>query len=102
MNSKIVIRATREIRRLATDALRTAERQRAEYADAEAKQYQDLCIWTDMDDDYGGWETSCGEAFCLVDGTPRENKMHFCPYCGRKLKEVRENETISSVFERNG
>ena len=44
------------------------------------------CTWEyDDDDDY--WGTSCGDAFCITDGTPAENKMHYCPYCGKKLVE---------------
>lgn len=44
------------------------------------------CDWkqeTDHDCDY--WDTACGEAFQFNDGGPRENKMQFCPYCGRAI-----------------
>ena len=34
----------------------------------------------------GEWLTACGESFLLVTGTPIENEMRFCPYCGRALK----------------
>ena len=33
------------------------------------------------------YETSCGEAFQFTDGSPTENKMKFCPYCGKPLEE---------------
>jgi len=46
------------------------------------------CEWGEED---GGlseyWETQCGNAFVLNDGTPKQNDMNFCPYCGGKLIE---------------
>lgn len=44
------------------------------------------CTWTQDCD--GFWETACGEAFDFVDGTPAENGMRFCCYCGKPLKQV--------------
>jgi len=38
------------------------------------------CLWTEDPDGY--WATQCGNAFCLEDGTPEDNRMEFCPYCG--------------------
>lgn len=38
------------------------------------------------------WETSCGNIFLLEDGTPADNKMKFCCYCGKPLKELVEEE----------
>ena len=43
------------------------------------------CTWTENVD--GNWETSCGEIFVLEDGTPSENSMKYCCYCGASLKE---------------
>jgi len=37
------------------------------------------------------WETGCSNAFTLNDGTPKDNGMVFCPYCGQKIEEVRED-----------
>jgi hypothetical protein len=34
------------------------------------------------------WSTSCGNAFCLNHGTPSDNDMKFCCYCGLMLREV--------------
>jgi len=43
------------------------------------------CEW--KSDDEGIWWTTCDNAFVFeVDG-PKENKMKFCCYCGRTLKE---------------
>jgi len=46
------------------------------------------CRWV-LDEDY--WETSCGEAFCLNEGTPSDNDFEFCPYCGKSLVEFIDN-----------
>lgn len=44
------------------------------------------CIWTYDDDiDFGGWNTSCGAAFILIEGSPSENDYHYCPMCGGKI-----------------
>lgn len=32
------------------------------------------------------WETECDELFDFVDGTPTENGMRYCCYCGRPIK----------------
>jgi hypothetical protein len=42
------------------------------------------CIWQE-EDEY--WQTGCGHAFCLNAGTPLENGMKFCAYCGKPIKE---------------
>lgn len=47
-----------------------------------------VCRWTRDEDDT--WFSGCGEAFVFTDGTPRENKYAYCPYCGRTLEQVDE------------
>jgi len=44
------------------------------------------CRWADDDD--GIWRTECGGAWTLMAGTPTDNGMGWCPYCGRPLVEV--------------
>lgn len=43
--------------------------------------------WSQVDWDSDCWETTCGNAFTLNDGTPRDNRMRFCCYCGLKLAQ---------------
>ena len=47
------------------------------------------CAWTRSQEweDSDCWKTDCGNAWRLDDGTPSENHMSFCPFCGRKLEE---------------
>lgn len=57
---------------------------------------QESCTWTNEgDDDYndGRWATSCGNDFLLNEGSPTENRMVHCCYCGALLSEIRS--TIS-------
>lgn len=43
-------------------------------------------MWEDCTDDAGYWKCSnCEEPWVLLEGTPAENKMHYCPNCGAKM-----------------
>lgn len=42
-----------------------------------------------------GWDgdeiyrcSECGEEYVLIDGTPKENRYHFCPTCGADMRET--------------
>ena len=45
-----------------------------------------VCNWH-QDDDDGTWATDCGGIFVIIEGTPSDNKMKFCAYCGKPLVE---------------
>lgn len=45
------------------------------------------CEWAE--DEYGTWETSCGNAFEINDGSPADNDMAYCCYCGKKIAQCR-------------
>ena len=44
------------------------------------------CLWLEEygDDEY---QTSCGKAFILNDGTLEQNDMRFCCFCGKPIRE---------------
>ena len=46
----------------------------------------ETCTWTENVSD-GSWSTGCGEDFMLNDGTPAENHMRYCCYCGKPIVE---------------
>ena len=46
------------------------------------------CEWHLADDDWNIWTGQCGAEWHLTDGTPNENKMHFCHGCGSKLIQI--------------
>ena len=51
------------------------------------------CTWQqDGDSDSGLYGTSCGRYFNLDDGTPEDNKMHWCCYCGKRLVQLLTEE----------
>lgn len=47
----------------------------------------DDCVWT-YDDSNDCWETGCNNVSAVIEGTPKDNGMKYCPYCGRKLEEI--------------
>lgn len=50
----------------------------------------ETCEWTEVShNDYYFWETECGNTFQLIDGTPSENHMNYCPFCRKIIKEKR-------------
>ena len=52
------------------------------------------CTWK-QDEDYGdSWATKCCEMFVLNDGGPAENKMRFCPFCGKPIAVQRFHEMV--------
>ncbi len=48
------------------------------------------CHWLqDGDEDSGTYMASCNQRyFSVVDGTPKDNHMEHCCYCGKPLVEV--------------
>ena len=60
------------------------------YACQAANHYQG-CKWTpEAHPDFcdGTYDTACGHAFTIIEGTPRDNQMRFCPFCGNGIVEV--------------
>lgn len=49
------------------------------------------CEWTQDSD--GTWNTECGQLFIVNDGTPEDNNMKFCAFCGEKLIQNEYRDT---------
>lgn len=45
-----------------------------------------ICNWSEDED--GNWHTGCGEMYIILEGTPSENRMNFCLYCGKPLRQI--------------
>jgi len=43
---------------------------------------EEECVWENAGE---YWATECDGAFYLETGTPSDNKMIYCPYCGKRL-----------------
>ena len=45
-----------------------------------------ICKW-----EYNEWDecwyTQCKNAFSLENGTPKDNNMKYCPYCGNLIQQ---------------
>ncbi len=63
-------------------------KKRAEKAERELKRLagDGECRWSQNEDGY--YDTACGQAFVMESGTPIDNGMHYCCYCGKRLVEV--------------
>jgi hypothetical protein len=61
----------------------------------QAPESETCCTWhQDGDSDSGVYATSCRRFFDLTDGTPEDNKMSWCCYCGKRLvQELIAEET---------
>jgi len=48
------------------------------------------CTWKETSDFNMGntWSGDCDILWTMMDGTPKENEMNFCPKCGKPLVEV--------------
>lgn len=44
------------------------------------------CTWV-YDEWEDAWNTTCGEKFQLTEGTPKDNGMKYCCYCGSEIGE---------------
>lgn len=52
--------------------------------------------WEKVDDWDGDCHykcTFCGEEWFLIEGTPNENNMNYCPNCGAKMERSEDGET---------
>lgn len=45
------------------------------------------CVWRIDGDEWDAeaYDTSCGNKYVIMNGTPADNNMKFCVYCGKKL-----------------
>lgn len=49
----------------------------------------DFCKWNFVEDSEGSghYETGCGNGFFFVEGNTVDNDFHYCPYCGKVIRE---------------
>jgi hypothetical protein len=49
---------------------------------------KETCSWIQEDDpEICYWKTGCGNSFYFTEGTPTDNNMKYCCYCGKLLKQ---------------
>jgi len=46
------------------------------------------CGWREESAESKYWETGCDQKFTVTTGTPLENGMRFCPFCGKLIAEL--------------
>lgn len=52
----------------------------------------ETCAWKFASDDSGMWETACGRFWEFNEDGPKENRVHFCFFCGKPLRLVPSEE----------
>ena len=45
------------------------------------------CTWK-YDEEHGYYDTNCGHAFTVIEGTLSDNDMRYCTYCGKVIREA--------------
>lgn len=48
-----------------------------------------ICKWKQANEDFTDYESECDNLFTFFDGGPKDNHFIYCPYCGKKIAEVR-------------
>ena len=49
------------------------------------------CEWR-YDEECDFYNTSCGSEYALIDGTLEENEHYYCPFCGKKILLLTQEE----------
>ncbi len=58
---------------------------------------KDKCKWKPEKPEWdfdGTYNTSCGELFTISEGTPTDNKMNYCCYCGKLILDCTSLESL--------
>lgn len=64
------------------------------------EQAEQYCNWLQQDGENSeDWLACDDKLFCLTNGTPSENGMRFCPYCGKNLVEITYKEQFPETTE---
>jgi len=72
------------------DAKRDSEKAYTEWCKSAGLREDNVCEWVPEEGE-SYWHTSCGDDFILVDGTPEENHIIYCHYCGGRVT-IKESE----------
>jgi hypothetical protein len=51
-----------------------------------------MCEWHREATDSNCWSSDCGNAFEINEGTPEENSMTYCCFCGHPIEGIDSND----------
>lgn len=54
----------------------------------------ETCTWSQDDWEGDAWVTGCRNDFHIIEGTPEDNRMAFCCFCGGPLRQVPYEDDI--------
>jgi hypothetical protein len=86
----IMVEFARQLERELMESTELLEKERVAHGQTQRLLHamQPECKWTEDAD--GNWFTGCGEAHVFYTGTPMNNGYRWCPYCGKKVAEVKQ------------
>lgn len=50
------------------------------------KRDRGVCVWRKEDDEWNSWTSDCDQTWCFEEGTPKENNVRYCHFCGKRVK----------------
>ena len=54
---------------------------------------EDCCQWEHTySEDEGIFDTDCGHCFIFESGEVSENSFRYCPYCGKRIKVITDQQ----------
>ena len=56
------------------------------------------CKW--KEDSGSNYDTDCGQTFCMIYGTPKENDMKYCCFCGKEIDEISFIDDLDDEIEK--
>lgn len=59
----------------------------------------ETCEWKLEDDEEGVWYSACENAWIFEEGTPIDNMMKYCPFCGRLLTQRAPDPPMVEVVD---
>jgi hypothetical protein len=54
----------------------------------------EFCAWARDGEDSDTWVTQCDHYFTINEGTPRDNDMKFCCFCGKPVDTYLPEEDL--------
>ncbi len=48
---------------------------------------KNICVWSQDSENSDIWLSGCGKVFVLNEGTPQENQVKYCVYCGKTVEQ---------------
>ena len=87
-DTNIILRISSEEKAELEKKAKAEDRTVANYILHNMNKSKGKCRWKEHkdNDELGIYDTDCGETFFFSEGTAKENKFNYCPYCGKRIE----------------